>query len=190
MKFLRKPLAILSGVLLLAGLVLTVVLALLPHGGTYVLTTKEGDTEAKAEITFKGDKVYTKSYVNGELLYEDKDGQDYYIKGGKLYMMTKEAYDTAVEAANKLEGTAKDTALKALDEAALKINAFKITPSNTEGATKEQLKAATYVCSANNALLYVGIVLMAVGVVGAVVACVFIMNDKKGSKPAATEAKA
>ena len=178
MNFLRKPLALLSGIVLLA---------LLPHGGTYTGTFTAHDVEAKYEITFKGDKVYTNIYVDGKLEDEDKDGSEYYIEGGKLWFMSKEEYDAAVEAANKLTGDRKDAALKMLDAQAYKINAFRATP-NTDESLKDVFGVDTpvFTCTVNNALLYVGIALMALGVVGAVVACVFIMQDKKGTKTTTT----
>lgn len=200
MKFLKKPLAILSGAILLAGLILTVVLAVLPHGGTYTGTytaTILGiTTERKYEYKFKGGKLYINSYVADKLDEEDKVGLDYYIKGGKLYLMTKEAYKKAVDDANAITNEeAKEAALKALDGTAYKINAFRMTP-NVDKDDNENLEAVKeafgvespkFTCGVTSALLYVGIALLAVGVIGEVCAVVFISLGKKGSKKAAAK---
>lgn len=149
-KFFKKPLNLVSFVLMLVGVVAIVALLIIPHGQTYTYThTDDNGKKSVATVTLEGDKMKTKLEYDGNELSSPVDAT-YKVEKGKLYTLTKVgSLETKLEIG--------------------KINAFKIT------ATDDNV----YTCKLNVTIMVVACAMAVVGLAGIIYGSLTLKKKKK-----------
>ena len=83
-KFFDKKQNILFTILAVIGLIGIVALLVIPHGGKYTRTYKDGEKKYTASYELKDGKIYSSTMLDGEYLTEDVLLGEYVIDGGKI----------------------------------------------------------------------------------------------------------
>lgn len=149
-KFFKKPLNLVSFVLMVVGVVVMVALLVIPHGKTYTYSKKDDDGKKSVmSITLKGDKLYSSWEYDGEMKYEDQEVGEYVVNKGMLsYKIGALSYEVG------------------------KINAFKITAK--DGDTQN-----AYTCKLNVTIMVVACAMTVVGLAGSVYGALTLKKKKK-----------
>ncbi len=149
-KFFKKPLNLVSFVLMVVGVVAMVALLVIPHGQTYTYThTDDNGKKTVMSITLKGDKLYSSLEYDGETKYEDKEIGEYIVNKGTL--------------SYKILGVSTEIG---------KINAFKITSKDSDN--KE-----AYTCKLNVTIMVVACAMAVVGLAGTIYGSLTLKKKKK-----------
>lgn len=149
-KFFKKPLNLVSFVLMVVGVVVMVALLVIPHGQTYTYThTADDGKKSVRSITLKGDKLYSSYEYDGETMYEDKEIGEYIVNKGTL--------------SYKILGVSTEIG---------KINAFKITSKDSDNK-----EACT--CKLNVTIMVVACAMAVVGLAGTIYGSLTLKKKKK-----------
>lgn len=149
-KFFKKPLNLVSFVLMVVGVVAMVALLVIPHGQTYTYThTDDNGKKSVMSITLKGDKLYSSLEYDGETKYEDEEIGEYIVNKGTL--------------SYKILGVSTEIG---------KINAFKITSKDSDN--KE-----AYTCKLNVTIMVVACAMAVVGLAGTIYGSLTLKKKKK-----------
>lgn len=150
-KFFKKPLNLVSFVLMLVGVVAIVTLLIIPHGQTYTYThTDDNGKKSVATVTLEGDKMKTKLEYDGNELSSPVDAT-YKVEKGKLYTVAT-AFGSEVKTPVG------------------EINAFKYTPTGSDEA---------FTCKLNVTIMVVACAMAVVGLAGTIYGSLTLKKKKK-----------